>query len=495
MKSQTERPPRRPANTRSARSTRSTKPNKYYKQTARGIEAKRDGKPLIFGWGKHLSHSEKMKIQRRITWGFTGLIILAIVAVLLGSWINNNIIIPGLPITTVNGHQIPQSQFRKMVALKTLIENNKINGKDGLIAQRTSLQAQAAAETKIIDDTSKTVDSLNAQIAKLPKGSSAQRTSLTNQLKAQQTILNAAQTKNQSLTSQINNLTQNTIPLEQQIFVQTQIATDSATWLQDDELIREWLANQSATVQNKINPSASAVSKALNAVAADVPAHTTYNSLLSQMNVSNDDMLSMMTIIQRRNNTQAYLASQVVSPAYQVHARSMTIDTMAHAKTILKQLQANNASNFAALAKKNSQDSSTSSNGGDMGWLVRGQYAQSEGSGIVDNWLFDPHRYIGELSPILQENGTFRILQILSIDPSRAIDASTLSSAKTNALSSWLLEIRAEPYTSVSQPDSNLLTDTNNLPPTSILPASAPANPNSNGGVPGGAPGGAPGGP
>src|SRR5437868_10836942 len=123
MNSQTERPVRRPENHRSMRSNKS---KKYYKQTAR-VEAKRDGKPLIFGWGKHLSHSEKMKIQRRITWGFTGLIILTIVAVLLGSWINNNIIIPGLSITTVNGHQIPQSQFRKMVALKTLIENNKIN--------------------------------------------------------------------------------------------------------------------------------------------------------------------------------------------------------------------------------------------------------------------------------------------------------------------------------------------------------------------------------
>src|SRR5205085_12273550 len=131
------------------------------------------------------------------------------------------------------------------------------------------------------------------------------------------------------------------------------------------------------------------------------------------------------------------------------HARSMTIDTKAHAQTILKQLQADNASNFAALAKKNSQDSSTSSNGGDLGWLVRGQYAQSEGSAIVDNWLFDPHRYVSEISPILQENGTFRIVQILTIDPSRAIDASTLSSAKTNALSNWLLEVRAEPHTSV----------------------------------------------
>ncbi len=55
MKSQTERPVRRPENQRSA------KPKRYHKQTAR-VEARRDGKPLIFGWGKHLSHKEKVKI-------------------------------------------------------------------------------------------------------------------------------------------------------------------------------------------------------------------------------------------------------------------------------------------------------------------------------------------------------------------------------------------------------------------------------------------------
>ena len=485
MKSQTERPPRRPANARPARSNKS---NKYYRQTARGIEAKRDGKPLIFGWGKHLSHSEKVKIQRRATWVFTALIILAVVAVLLGSWINNNIIIPGLPITSVNGHQIPQSQYRRMVALKTLIEDNKIYGKGGLTDQRTSLNSQAAAQLTIINNTTKTVDSLNAQIAKLPKGPSAKRTSLTNQLKAQQAILNAAQSKDASLEAQINNLTTNTIPLEQQIFTQSQISSDSVTWLQDDELIREWLAGQSAALQNKINPSATQVSRALNDLAAHVPANTTYNSLLSQMSVSNDDMIAMMTIVQRRDNMQNYLASLIVSPAYQVHARSMTLSTMATAQNILKQLRADNGNNFGALAKKNSQDSATASQGGDLGWLIRGQYAQTEGTGTVDDWMFDTHRYVGEISPVLQENGTYRIVQIVGIDPSRAVDSKTLQTAKDSALENWLVELKAEPSTSVSQPDTNKELDANNLPPTSILPASAPASPNngSSGGIQGG---------
>ena len=55
---------RRPENKRPARSQ---KPKQYHKQTAR-FEGKRDGKPLIFGWGKHLSHNQKVQIQRRATW-------------------------------------------------------------------------------------------------------------------------------------------------------------------------------------------------------------------------------------------------------------------------------------------------------------------------------------------------------------------------------------------------------------------------------------------
>ncbi|MDQ6644241.1 MAG: hypothetical protein M3Y76_07310, partial [Chloroflexota bacterium] len=102
---------RRPDN---KRPPRSQKTKKYYKQTAR-FEGKRDGKPLVFGWGKHLSHNQKVQLQRRVTW-ITAISVLAlIVAVIVGFWVNINIITPSLPITSVNGHQIPQSLYRKMV--------------------------------------------------------------------------------------------------------------------------------------------------------------------------------------------------------------------------------------------------------------------------------------------------------------------------------------------------------------------------------------------
>src|SRR5207244_6374092 len=112
MTSQTEQPVKRPIKQRTTRSTK----QRYNKQTAH-VEARRDGKPLIFGWGKHLSHAEKVKIQRRATWAIAGIFGFLIVGTILAFWITINIIIPGKPITSVNGHQIPQSQYRKIVAV------------------------------------------------------------------------------------------------------------------------------------------------------------------------------------------------------------------------------------------------------------------------------------------------------------------------------------------------------------------------------------------
>src|SRR5260370_5389225 len=56
--------------------------------------------------------------------------------------------------------------------------------------------------------------------------------------------------------------------------------------------------------------------------------------------------------------------------------------------------------------------------------LFRSVEAQSDQSGVVNNWLFDPSRVLNQISPVLVENGAFRIVQILNIDPSRPIDRS-----------------------------------------------------------------------
>src|SRR5437588_1777085 len=470
MNSQTAR---RPSN---QRPTRPNKSKRYVKQTAR-FEGQRDGKALVFGWGGHLSHNQKVQLQRRVTWAIAIAFVALIIVVFVGSWINFNVIVPGLPITSVNGHPIPQSLYRKMVAFQAELAQNQLYGPQGLTVQRDNLRKQVASEQKSISDTQKQISTLNSQIKTGPA-----TTSLTNQLKADKKQLATEQATLANLNQQYANITQNTIPQAQQNYNQSQVGNDSVNWLQQDELIREWLAGKSSAVQARVNPSPSALKHAMDDFKANLPTSTSYNALLSKDGVSDDDMQGMMTISLRRDNMQNYLASLEVSPTYQVLARVMTIDTLAHAQNVLKQL--NHGGDFGKLAKTNSVDAGTNSKGGTLGWQARGQYAQSYTAAVVENWLFDPARKLNQLSPILKENGTYHIAQILGIDPSRPVDSTVLQTLKTNALSNWVLEQQALPSTNITPTDQNKLLDPMNIPPG--LPASAPGNtPGAPSGIPG----------
>ena len=254
-------------------------------------------------------------------------------------------------------------------------------------------------------------------------------------------------------------------------FTQSQVGNDSVTWLQDDELIREWLATQSSAIQAKINPTSTQITKDIASLKANLPKGMTYSKFLSQDNISDSDVQIMATLIQRRGNMQNYLASKISSPTYQVLARWITASTKASAQSILTQLQ--KGGNFATIAKSKSVDATSASKGGDLGWLARGQQTAADQAAVVDNWLFSPSRYVNELSPVLTENGAYHIVQIMGIDPSRTVDASTLQSLKDNALTNWLFEQRALPTTNITAADQTKLTDPSNMPPD--LPSGAPS--------------------
>ena len=459
---------RRPENKRPARSQ---KPKKYHKQTAR-FEGKRDGKPLIFGWGKHLSHNQKVQIQRRATWTAAIGVIVLIIAVIVGFWVNMNVITPSLPITSVNGQPIPQALYRKMVAFKTQLAQNSINGPNGEIAQGDSLKKQISALQAAGQNTAKQIDALNKQIAALKPGPSPERTNLEKQLKDAQTTEYNEQVTYATLSQQYSNLTKTTIPQDQANINQSQVGNESVTWLQNDELFRQWLATQSSHVQSQVNPSTQAVSQAMTAFKANIPKTSSYSAFLSRDGVSDSDMQAMMTVKLRRDGMQTYLASQVASPTYQVLARMMTLDTLQKAEQILNELK--HGGDFGKLAKANSVDNQTTVSGGSLGWLAHGQYVQNYTAANVEMWLFNPARSINELSPIIKENGTFRIVQLLSIDPSRVVDTSTLQTLKSSALTNWLTEQQALPGTVITPVDQNLLLNTMNMPPD--LPLGQPSS-------------------
>ena len=421
MKSQTAR-----GSDTQQRPTRSAKTKKYVKQTAH-FEARRDGKPIIFGWGGHLSRNEKNQLARRAVWSTTVAFVALIILILVGFWVNINIIVPNKTISSVNDQNIPQSDYHKMAVFKGELYNNQLNGVHGLIAQQNALQSQ-------INGT------------KDPK-----------QLAA--------------LTNQLQTLTQTTIPNIQNVFVQSPLGSEAIQWLQEDIVLRNWLNKQSRTIQNQINPSDTTITKAMNDFKANFPKGIDYNTFLSQNSVSDNDLRAMMAVNLRRNNMQTYQAALITSPARQVQARIIEVATPADAQNIIKQIKG--GTDFAKLAADKSLDNTTKSKGGELGWLARGQYTvQINGDlrAVIDNWLSDPARKAGDLSPDLNENGSEHVVQIEAVDPSRPIDATTLQTLKNNALEGWLLS-QKEAY-HITTADANMLADPMNMP--SFVPASAP---------------------
>jgi parvulin-like peptidyl-prolyl isomerase len=461
----------RPDQRRSSRSAKSGKFKKYVKQTAH-VEARRDGKPLFWGWGAHLSRTEKTQIQRRAVWSLAILIGVAIIAIFVGFWININIVVPNEPITSVNGQDIPQSDYRKLVAFQAQEMNNNLNGPHGLTTQKDSLS------TTVADDQAK-VSSLTTQLASTTDP--AKKASIQQQIDAAQKVYNRDN-------AQLSTL-QTDITTAQTDYTQSQIANESVEWLQDNQIIRQWMAQQSNSIQAKIEPSASQLSRAMNQFIAEIPDGSTYNQILSQYGVSDSDMRVMMALKLRRDNMNTYQQSLITSPTRQVKVRAITLSTPADAQNVLKQLK--KGASFSTLAKTKSVDNTTKSNSGELGWLVRWQYtvmnsSNIRGSGAIDNWLFDPARKVNDLSPILTENGTYHIVQIEAIDPSRKVnDPHILSTLRADdtPLTAWLNSQEVNAH--IIPGDSSKEMDPMNMPQN--IPTSPPGStpPGGGGGMPG----------
>jgi len=118
----------------------------------------------------------------------------------------------------------------------------------------------------------------------------------------------------------------------------------------------------------------------------------------------------------------------------QVHARHILLSTEEAANAALAELQA--GANFIALAREISEDETTRESGGDLGFLPRGVMPPA----------FDEAAFAlqaGEISGIVQSDYGYHIIQIVEIDPSRAVSDELWPVVQQNAFDTWLAEQRA----------------------------------------------------
>jgi PPIC-type peptidyl-prolyl cis-trans isomerase-like protein len=402
----------RPATKRRASSKNkqnTVRTGQYRRQTAR-IDGRKDGKPLIFGWGGHLTKVQKNRIQTRAAYGLVGGVIIIVLGVLVFGVFQQNVIIPNQTIASVNSHNISQDAFRKLMAYNAQTTWNQYTS---LIQQQNQLATQLAAGD--------------------PR----------------------ATAENQALTSEIQTVEGN--------FSQSQLSQTTMDQLVENQLIEQGIARfiaQNPKLRSQLEPTSAAITKQLKAFQNAFPKGESYSQFLSKDNLSTSDIRADIALELRRTLMQNYLATLLVSPTRQVHLRRIETTTAAQATKVLKQLDANKIT-WTQAAKQYSLDPNTKGTSGDMGWVSPGT-----GDAGLALWAFASGRKVNDITttPIKDASGTFDIVQVLGIDPNRTVDATTLQNAKSDALTFWLSGERASPANRFTTPNSDMMSASRNMP-------------------------------
>jgi PPIC-type peptidyl-prolyl cis-trans isomerase-like protein len=395
------------------------------RQTAR-VEGLRDGKPLIqfgpFEWGRHLTRAQKNRYQHIALLSFASVVILSIVATLVYAVLNENVFIPNSAVVTVNGVKISQDTYRKNLAVEAQTLWNTL-------------------QQEITDD--------NALQDKIQQGDKDAIT--------QDAILKSQIQSNEGKYSQS---------------VITQAAIND---LADDQVIQagaKQLEQQKHLPASTFDPSQKEIDTALAAFKKAFPKNETYAHFLSANNMTDSEVRAALAIQVRRTKMQTYLATTLVSPTRQVHLRKIETDTAAHAAAARAALVKGGLTDatWTEIAKKDSLDPSSKDTGGDAGFVPPGT-----GDAGIANWAYAPGRKVGELSPVITDtSGTFDVVQILEIDPSRAVDAATLKASQDDALTFWISAQKALLGKRVGAPNTTMLTASRNMPKAPNLNGALP---------------------
>jgi len=397
------------------------------------FDLRREGDPLIFGWGKHLTRVQKAHYQQLAMYSFVGVVVVAIVGVLAFGWVRENVIIPNQTIVSVNGVNIPQDAYRK--------------------------------EMDFVSQTTWNV--------------------LENEILQQQALASQVQAGNASAVNQNNILTPE-IQAEEANFSQSSLSALAAANLIENQLIvngARTFERQHHLPASTFEPSDRAVNAGLGNFKRAFPKNESYSDFLSKNHLTTDDVKNAIRMDLRRQLMQKYLAAQLVSPTLQIDMRHIETNTLAQAQAVNTQLKAKKYSDaeWKTLAVKDSLDTNTKQVGGDLGWIAPGS-----GDAAIEIWAFASGRKVGDVTTMRDSNGTFDVVQILQINAHRAVDPSTLAANKSNALTHWLSGQKTPGINTIGTPNSAMLADSRNLPKLPNLNATLPNESGQNGTQPGG---------
>jgi parvulin-like peptidyl-prolyl isomerase len=193
------------------------------------------------------------------------------------------------------------------------------------------------------------------------------------------------------------------------------------------ELLREQLSKQHLTVSAKAIQTARDTLKSQIAESRKQLEQSPDPALKSLLDSITPDVLDLLS---QQEAMQALMQQKGKIPA--VHLRGIEAKNQQDARDL--QQKAESGSDFATLARQNSQNKATGDIGGDLGTFFAGQV-----NGDFDKAVFAPGAHPGKYLVLLYQ-GNYWLLELTDLGQH---DLSTISDAQTqaNAVTSWLEQV------------------------------------------------------
>jgi parvulin-like peptidyl-prolyl isomerase len=136
-----------------------------------------------------------------------------------------------------------------------------------------------------------------------------------------------------------------------------------------------------------------------------------------------------------REKMEEFVGQQVPTTEPQVRVRHILLDTEEEAQAVLKRLE--DGEDFSLLATEVSTDTTTAQQGGELGWLPKGEMSDA-----FDEVAFNLP--VGQISDVVETPGGFDIIQVEERDEDRELDPAILDQRKTDAFQVWLSDLQGE---------------------------------------------------
>lgn len=428
------------------------------RQTAIGWSAHRDGRPFILGWGAHLTRAQKDRLRSGIALVLLTMAVVAVVAMLGGSILYENVYLPRLSVVRVGADTVSLTDYAERLAFersRLLLQAQNVRAQ----IERQRARADGEGQEAIINLLQQQYNFLLQQVIGLPE-------QLQDDLVAELLIGAEARRRGLMVTeteidTQIKRMTGYPLPTPTPGPTSTPNATATANARATGTAAASSPGEATPTVVQTptaastpaaTSPPTATVGTATTATGTtEAPSPTATPSRPSPTPAPTATPLPFPTYLARyqevlgsesaliRVVAKARVLRQKLNEALgemptaqeQVRARHILVADEATAQTVVERLEA--GEDFAALATELSTDNSTKEAGGDLGFFPRGVMVPE----------FEATAFslaVGATSPPIETQFGHHIIRVEEREAQREIPDYQLQQIKANAINRWLDE-------------------------------------------------------